>query len=240
MKTKNKYRNTAILTGVLFIVAAIASITGLYLYTPILNDSDYIIKDAFQETQVLFGALFEIITAFAVIGTPIALFPILRKHNQSLALAAICFRLLEATIIIIGIMSLLTIVSLNHEFLNETKANVPAFQLASKLLVSLHNWTFLYGPNLVLGPSTLITSYILYKSKIVPRYISILGIVGGPLISICAILVMFGIFIQISVIGALFAIPVFLYEMSLAIWLIINGFNLTFLNVGQGRLDENY
>lgn len=74
-------------------------------------------------------------------------------------------------------------------------------------------------------PSTLMTSYILYMSKLVPRFISVLGLVGGPLIFACALLVTFGAFLQISTWGALLAIPVFFYEMSLAIWLIVKGFN---------------
>ncbi|MEP7323419.1 MAG: DUF4386 domain-containing protein [Saprospiraceae bacterium] len=218
-------RNSAILTGVLFIIAAVASIIGLLLYQPILHDPGYIIKGTGAEIQVLWGAFFEIITAFAVIGTPIALFPILKKYNESMALSCIAFRLLEATIIIIGIISLLTIVTLNHEFSNELNPNNSSYLVTGKLLVAIHDWTFLFGPNLILGPSTLMTGYLLYTSKLVPRSIAVLGLIGGPMIFTCAILVLFGAFPQISFWGGLFAIPVFLYEMSLAIWLLVKGFN---------------
>ncbi len=218
-------RNRANLTGVLFIVASVASITGLFLYHPVLHDPGYIIKGAGDETQVLWGAFFEIITAIAVIGTPIALFPILKKYNESIALSCIIFRLLEATIIIIGIMSLLTIVTLNHKFTNELHSDSASYLISGKLLVAIHDWTFLFGPNLALGPSTFMTGYLLYTSKLVPRFISVLGLIGGLLIFACAILVLFGAFLQISFWGGLFAVPVFFYEMSLAIWLLVKGFN---------------
>jgi hypothetical protein len=173
----------------------------------------------------LWGAFFEVILAFANIGTAITLFPILKKYNESMALGTVGFRLLEAAIILIGVMSLLTIVTLNHGFLKETNPNASAYLTAGKLLIAAHNWTFLFGPNLVLGPSTFLTGYLLYKSALVPRFIAVLGLVGGALISTNALLVMLGIFLQISFFGAMMAAPVFVYEVSLAIWLLAKGFN---------------
>ncbi len=221
----NSNRKTAMVAGTLFIIAAVTAIAGLIMYDPILNDSDYITKANTNEPQVLWGVFFEIILAFSVIGTSITLFPVLKKYNESLAIGTVCFRVLEATLIIIGILSLLTIVTLNHSFLNENNPNISAYLIASKLLLAIHNWTFLYGPNLALGPSTLMTGYLLYKSQLVPRSVSILGIIGGSLISVCALLVTFGAFNQLSFWGMLLAVPVFIYEMSLAVWLLIKGFN---------------
>lgn len=222
MKTN---RTSANLAGVLFIIAAVAAIIGALLYNPILKDPAYIIKTTPHETQVLWGAFFEIITALAVIGTPLALYPVLKKYNERIALASVGFRLLEAGMIIIGILSLLTIVTLNHEFSKEINPDTTTYLIAGKSLLALHDWTFLLGPNLLLGPSTLMTAYLLYTSRLVPRFISILGLAGGPLIFSCGILVLFGAFPQVSAWGALLAIPVFLYEMSLAIWLLVKGFN---------------
>ncbi len=220
-------RNTSITSGILFIIATVTAIIGLIMYDPILNDPYYITKANSKETRVLWGAFFEITLAFTVIGTSIMLYPILRKYNESMALGTVCFRLLESTLIIIGILSLLAIVTLNHGILKENNPNMSAYLIAGKLLLAIHNWTFLYGPNLALGPSTLMTAYLLYKSKLVPRSISILGIVGGPLISVCALLVTFGAFNQLCFWGIVMAVPVFVYEMSLAVWLLIKGFNST-------------
>lgn len=218
-------RSNAIAAGILFIIAAVAAMTGRLLYGPILVDPDYIIKGTAHETQILWGAFFEILTAFAVIGTPIALFPVLRKYNQSLAIATVSFRLLEATMIIVGILSLMTIVTLSHAFTNEVNADITSYLLAGKTLLAFQNWTFAFGPNIALGPSTFLTGLLLYKSKLVPRFISILGMVAGPVILTCGVLVMFGVFPQVSLWGGLLAIPVFVYEMSLAIRLLYRGFN---------------
>jgi hypothetical protein len=163
--------------GVLFLLAAVAAIIGLVLYQPILNDPDYIIKGSVNNTRVIWGAFFELILSFSVIGISIMMYPILKMKNENIAIGYVCFRLLEGTIIIIGIISLLSIVTLNQDFLKVPNQNIASFLIAGKLLVAVHNWTFLFGPNFAIGPSTLMMSYFLYKSKLVPRYISILGLV---------------------------------------------------------------
>ena len=233
-------RKNEILIGVLFILAAVTAIIGLALYQPILNDADYIVKASANDTQVIWGAFCELILAFSVIGIAVMMYPILNKENESIAIGYVCFRLLEATIIIIGIISLLSVVTLNQEFTKAVNPNVISFLTAGKLLITVHNWTFLFGPNLALGPGTLMMSFVLYKSKLVPRYIYFLGLIGGPLIFACAVLVMFGVFLQISIWGVLLAIPVFAYEMTLAVWLIVKGFNSTEGDFSTILRRENY
>ena len=120
---------------------------------------------------------------------------------------------------------MLTIVTLNVQAGRELNPDSSVYVNIGKMLVALHNWTFLYGPNVLLGPSTLMTAYILHKANLVPRFVSILGLIGGPMIFSCGVLVTLGLFDQISVWGALLAIPVFVYEMSLALCLITKGFN---------------
>jgi hypothetical protein len=216
-------RNIAVTAGILFLIAAIASIAGLLLYGPVLNNTDYILNGA-HNALISWGAVLEIITAFAVLGTSLTLYPVLKKYNERLALATVTFRLAEAVVIIIGIVCLLSIVTLNLDPDKEVDSNLPAYLIAGKLLVTFHNWTFLYGPNVLLGPSTLITAYILYKTNLVPRFVSSLGLIGGPMIFLCGVLVTLGLFKQISLWGTLLAVPVFAYEMSLAMWLLFKGF----------------
>lgn len=222
MKTN---RSIAFTVGSLFLGAAVASIIGLLLYGPILNDTGYVVERLTDHSQISWGAVLEIITAFAVIGTSVTLYPILKQFNETMALACVCFRLAEATLIIVGILCLLTVVTLSVQLPGESDPDVSSYLVAGKLLIAFHNWTFLYGPNVLLGPSTFMTSYLLYKSRLVPRLVSVLGLAGGPLIFVCGILVTLGIFDQISIWGVLFAMPVFAYEMSLAMWLIFKGFN---------------
>ncbi len=221
----NSDKTTARIVGVLFILAAVTAIVGLILYGPILNAPDYIIRGSANETQVIWGAFLELILAFSIIGISIMMFPILKKHNESIAIGYVCFRLLEATIIILGIISLLSVVTLSHEFAKAVAPNASSFLTAGRLLVAVHDWTFLFGPNLALSLSTLTMSYLLYRSKLVPRFISVLGLIGGPLTFASAVLVMFGVYLQISIWGVITAIPVFAYEMTLAVWLIVKGFS---------------
>lgn len=225
MKEMKSNRNSAIAAGVLYIIAAVAAIIGRILYGSILTDSEYIIKGTPHESQILWGAFFEILTAFAVIGTPIALFPVLKKYNLSMAIASVSFRLLEATMIIIGILSLLTIVTMSHAYTSEVNPDHASYLIAGKSLLAFSHWTFTFGPNIALGPSTFMIGYMLFRSRMVPRIIGVMGMIGGPLILTCGVLVMFGVFPQVSLWGGLLAVPVFLYEMSLAIRLLTKGFN---------------
>jgi len=217
-------RTLATIVGSLFISAAVAAILGLALYDPVLHKSDYVLQGARYENQVIMGAFFEITLAFSVIGTSISVFPVLKKQNESLALGYVCGRLLEAAIIVVGIISLLAIVTLSHQLATGATADTASALMASRVLVAVHDWTFLFGPNIALGPNTLTLSYLLYKSKLVPRFIPILGFIGGPLIFLSAMFVMAGVYAQISVWGTICAIPVFAFEMSLAFRLVIKGF----------------
>jgi hypothetical protein len=220
----NAKRKSAFRIGALFIIAAVTSIIGLNLYNPILQDSNFIIKSPSSGNQIFWGAFMEIILVFSVIGTSVTFYPVLKKHNESLAIAAVCFRVIEAVIITLGIISLLAIISLNNEYISEGESQSSTYLIIGKLMVSIHNWTFLFGPNIALGPSTFMTSYILYKNNLVPKFIAILGLIGGPMICMSGIFVMFGLFSQLSIWGLITAIPVFFYEMSLAIRLIVKGF----------------
>ena len=219
-----RYKKTAAVAGVFFVIATVAAITGLILYNPILHNPDFIVGSTQYQMQIRWGAFFEILTAISVMGTAITLFPVLKKYNEAMAISTVAFRLLEATIIIIGIMSMLTILSLNQHFIPGIDKNTNNYILHGRMLVALHDWAFLFGPNIALGPSTLITSYLLYKSRLVPRFISVLGMVAGPLISISGILVLFGTYPQISLLGVFFSLPVFTYELVLAGWLLVKGF----------------
>jgi len=180
----NANRDTQIIVGVLYILAAFTAIIGFALYQPISYDPDYIIKGSVNETQVVWGAVNEQIPAFSIIGISVMMFPILNKENESIAIGYVCFRLLEATIIIIGIISLLSIVTLSPEFGKAVAPNAPSYLTMGKLSVAIHNWAFLPGPNLALGTGRLM-SYFLYGSRHVPRFISVLGHIGRSLIFLC-------------------------------------------------------
>ena len=157
------------------------------------------------------------ILAIAVIGTAVTLYPIVKRQNESVALRYVCGRLLEAAIIVAGIISVLSVVMLRHNLAGA------GGRTAAKSLVAFHDWTFLLGPALILGTNTLLLAYLMYKSGLVPRVIAILGLVGGALIFCSAIAVLFGSYKQTSAAGLITAVPVFAREVSLAVWLIVKG-----------------
>jgi hypothetical protein len=117
--------------------------------------------------------------------------------------------------------------------------DIASYQASGTLLKAIHEWTFLLGPNFMLGINTMMYSYIFYKSKLVPRFIPILGMTGATLIFICAFLVMFGVIEQVSLWGGLLAIPVAANEMILAVWLIVKGFNVSAIDLLSTKKKES-
>ena len=237
----NSTRRSAVVAGVFFIVAAVAAIVGLALYGPVLNDPRYVVTAAGDDTRVLLGALFEVILAISVIGTAVTLFPIVKRQSESIALGYVCGRVVEAIVIVVGIISLLSVVTLRRDFAGTTGANAASLVTVGKSLVAIHDWTFLFGPSLAIGVNTLLLAYLMYRSRLVPRVIAGLGLIGGPLIFASGTAVMFGLYHQISVWGSIAAIPVFAWEMSLAVWLIVKGFKpspITSGNTRHGGVDE--
>jgi hypothetical protein len=218
-------KKAANIVGILLILATVTAVAGVLLYDPILNGPDYMINGTEHANQVVLGALMELILVVSAVGTATAMFPILRKYNETIALWHICFRFLEAMIITVGVISVLSLLTLSREFVAAGAPDIASFQTSGIVLNAIHDWTFLLGPNFMLGINTLMYSFIFYKIKVVPRFISILGMIGATLIFTCALFVMFGVFTQLSVWGAILAIPVAAFEMILAVWLIVKGFN---------------
>ncbi|MCY9662444.1 DUF4386 domain-containing protein [Paenibacillus chondroitinus] len=212
--------------GVLFILAAVTSIIGgLILYRPILNDPDYLIQGSAHANEVVLGAVMELILVISAVGTATTMFPLLRKFNKTIALWHVCFRFLEAIVITVGVISVLSLLALSRDFVAAGTPDIPSYQVSGTLLKAVHDYTFLLGPNFFLGINTVFYSYIFYKSKLVPRFIPILGLTGSALIFLAALLEMFGVIEQVSAWGAILALPIFANEMTLAVWLIAKGFN---------------
>jgi hypothetical protein len=221
----NSNKRAAIIVGVLFLLAAVTAVIGLILYNPILKDPDYLIQGSEHANQVILGALMELILVVSAVGTATTMFPILRKYNETIALWHVCFRFLEAVIITVGIISVLSLLTLSREFVAAGAPDIASFQVSGTVLKAIHDWTFLLGPLFMLGINTMMYCYIFYKSKLVPRFIPLLGMTGATLVFICALLVMFGVIEQVSTWGAILALPVAANEMILAVWLIVKGFN---------------
>jgi hypothetical protein len=220
----NSTRKTALITGVFFIVTIVFAIPGALLYSPLLNDPNYVIGPG-ADTQVALGAFFEIIVAIANVGTAVTLFPILKRQNEGVALGYVASRIAESTLIAVGILSVLSVVTLRQDFATSGGADSSSLRTASNALVALHGASFLLGPGLLAGfGNGLLLGYLMYRSGLVPRSLALLGLIGGPVIFASGIAVLFGLYQQVSMWSAIATVPEFLWEASLGIWLIVKGF----------------
>ncbi|GHD65100.1 DUF4386 domain-containing protein [Streptomyces goshikiensis] len=217
-------RRLAVVAGALFLVTEVAAIGGLALYRPVLEGPGYVVGSG-ADTRVFLGALCELVLALAVIGTGAALYPVLRRRGEAAAVGYVCGRLLEAAVIVVGIVSVLAVVTLRRSAGPSGAADAASLVTAGKALVALHDWTFLLGPNFVLGANTLVLACLMYTSRLVPRALAVLGLAGGALICASATAVLFGAYEQVSVAGSLAALPVFAWEVTLAVRLLFKGFD---------------
>jgi hypothetical protein len=214
-------RKAGILAGAFFLLAAAAAIAALPLYHDVLHDPRYVLDSGRSDTGVLLGAVLEFVAAVSVVGTATALWPVVRRESEGLALAYVVGRLIEAALIVVGIMSLLSIATLRQDAAGPDASLVAT----GRALVALHAWTFLFGPGLAIGINTTVLATLMYRSQLVPRAIARIGLIGGPLVFSSSMAVLFGAYDQVSAVAGLAAAPVFVWEMSLAAWMIARGLN---------------
>lgn len=219
-------KSNSVMTGVFFIIAAVAAMIGLGLYAPVLNNPYYLTQGAEYADQIVLGVFFELLLACTAVGTGVMLYPYLKRYNESAGLAYVCFRILEVVFILIGLVSVLAMLTLSSVYVNTKSPDLSNFLIIGAVFKGVHHWAFILGPNFMLGINTFIYSYVFYQSKMIPSRLSILGIIAAVFILVASGLEMFGVILQISVPGIMLAIPVFVYEMSLAMWLIIKGINI--------------
>lgn len=212
--------------GVLFLITFITSIpAALVLYVPVLNDPNYIVG-AGADTRVFWGALLEMILIISNIGTAVVLYPVVKRQNEILALGYVTARVIESAFIAVGLLSLLTVVTLRQDLAGAVGADAGSLVAVGKALVALHDWTFLLGPGFVVGVGNgLVLGYLMYRSGLVPRRMAVLGLVGGPLIIASGVGVLFGVIEAGGAWQFIATIPEFLWELSLGIWTIVRGFN---------------
>ena len=210
--------------GVLYLITFITSIPAVFVFfAPVLNDPRYIVG-AGADTSVALGAFLEMILIIANIGTAVVLFPILKRQHEILILGYVTARVMESVFIAVGILSLLTIVTLRQEA--TAGADAASLITAGKSLVALKDWTFLLGPGFMVGVGNgLILGYLMYTSRLVPRGMAVLGLIAGPLIIVTGVGVLFGVLEAGGVVQSLATIPEALWELSLGFWSIVRGFN---------------
>jgi len=230
----NSNRKTARIVGVLFIIAT-ASIFAESLYGPILSSPDYLDITYPNKIIVIIGILLESIMIPAMFLIPIFLFPILKKHNKVLALGYIGFRSLEAVLISIAEINKLSLVNLSRNYLNKGGADASYFQSIGSSIQSKLYWVNTDGVIYVVifAIGALILNSALYKSKLIPRFISAWGFIAAITILTGSIL---SAFTDIPLVIAILLIaPIALQEMVFAVWLIFKGFNPAAIASGSAK-----
>jgi hypothetical protein len=211
----NSLRKTSLLAGVIYLLTFV-SIPTLSIYSQV-KGANYIIGSG-PDTPAIIGSILEIIVALAGIGTAVVLFQILKKQNERLAIGLIASRVLEASCIFVGVGFILTIVTLRQSGSGEDALVI------SHMLAILYDRIFLISQSLLPAVNDLLLGFLLYQSRLVPRALSMIGLVGGPILIIGFITVMFGFIGQDDPLKGLFAIGVALFEFSLGIYLVVKGF----------------
>ncbi len=200
-------RRTSLLAGGLYLLTVVTSVAALALKQPVLKRPEL----AGSGTALPTAALLEVVLAVACIGTAVVLYPIARRVNETAALGFVAARVLEAGVILVGVIAMLSL---------------PAASAGDggAALVAVHDQAFLLGPGLIPAVNAGCLGYVMYRSKLVPRIIPVIGFVGAPLLVLSATATLFGLTSQVSAVSGLAALPVAIWEISLGCWLVVRGF----------------
>lgn len=216
-------RRTARLVGWLFIGTFVFSIPGVLLYEPLLDHPGYVLGGG-HDTRIALGAFLEILTAICNIGTAVALYPVAKRYSHRVALGYVATRILESTVIVVGIVSVLSVLTLREQ-LAGTGADAATLTVAGQTLVAFHDWTFLLGPGFcaTIG-NGLLLGYLMYTSGLLPRRLAMFGLVAGSFAFVAATGALFGIYDRQSAPQALLTVPEVIWEAAFGIYLVTRGF----------------
>ena len=216
-------RKTALVAGIFYLITFI-SIPTLFLYSPVKNHRDWILSSG-GHTAVLVGCFLEVIVALAGIGTAVTLYPVLKRQNEGAALGFVTARVLEGSMIFAGVVSLLSLVTLRNHLGGAAGVNASALVTTGASHVAVYNWAFLLGQSTMPAINALLLGTLLYRSRLVPRALPVLGLIGAPLLLAADIATLFGAIGQYSSLAAVAALPIAAWEFSLGVWLVVKGFN---------------
>ena len=231
----DSHRKTAVIVGTLFIVATVATLVSVVFVQSLLkspDDPNFFVNISSDENKIVAGALLFLVNAAAVVLIPVMMFPILKERSESLALGYLAFRMLEAVAIVAVVVGWLLMISLSQEAVKAEAPSSSNFQTSGSVLQAAGEWNnFLLS--IFLAAGGLIFYYLLFESRLVPRFLSVWGLVGAVLLLAGTVLFMFGSIAEDSAAGVLSVGVLALNEMVLAVWLIVKGFNSSAV-VSQG------
>jgi hypothetical protein len=192
----------------------------------VLTNHQYI-THAGSNSAVLWGAFLEVIVALAGIGTAVTLFPVVKRQNEAAALGFVTARVIEGAMIFVGVLSILSVVALRHDMAGASGAANASLVTTATALTAIYKWTFLLGQTLMPAINALLLGSLLYRSRLVPRILPTLGLVGAPILMASVAIAIFRINHPISVLAVMGTLPVAAWEFSLGVWLVVKGFNTT-------------
>jgi uncharacterized protein DUF4386 len=218
-------RRISVTFGALYLITFVTSIPALWLYQPVLDDPAGYIAGAGHDNRIFLAAFLELVLIIANIGTAVVVYPLLKRVNEICAVSYVTARVVECTFILVGILSVLAVVTLQQ---NPSAGSEATLGSTAYTLAALKDWTFLLGPGFVVGIGNgLLLGYLMYRSGLIPQRMAYLGLVGGPLICITGVLVMFGVDEPSGTLQGLATIPEALWELLLGIYPLVWGFRAT-------------
>ncbi len=220
----DSWRKFALAGGVFYLLTFAFSISAFFLYEPVLIDPNYIIGGGGADTRVILGSLFEMLTALTGIGTAVALYPVIRRQSEAASLGFVTTRIFEAAVMMVGVLALLAIVGIRQSG-GAPGTDGAATVAVGQMLVAIREQAAYLGPGFVPVLNALLLGYVLYRSRLIPRVIPALGLIGAPLLLASLMGRMFGVLDETSALAAIALAPIFFWEFSVGVWLTFKGFN---------------
>jgi hypothetical protein len=217
-------RNYARASGIFYLLTFASSIAAVvYFLKPILDDANYIVGPG-QDTRVIIGCLLDTVNALAAIGSAVAVFPVVKRQNEAMALGFVASRTFEALVVMIGVTSLLAVVALRHDLTGVAGAGPDTLVTTGQGLVAIRDYTFLLGPNIAPVINALLFGTLLYKSRLVPRVIPAMGLLAAPLLLAPTLATLLGATEHGSIWWAPGGALIFVWELSVGIYMTFKGF----------------
>jgi len=217
-------RKTALVAGVLYLATFLSSIPAVFLQGPVFDNPNFILGGGGTDTLVRFGALLDIVNGLTAIGTAVALYSVMKRQNEGLAIGFVSSRLFEAATLFIGIVCVFAIVTLRQT--GAAAADAATLVTIQRSLLAVRDWSFVLGTG-VPALNAFLLGWLMYRSRLVPRAIPVLGLIGAPLFTSWIIGYIFGITEGGAVWHSIAVAPIFLWELSLGLWMTFKGFNRT-------------
>ena len=215
-------RGSSRAAGIFYLLTFVSSIPALLLLSPVLHDAGYV-TSAGHDTRVLWGCLLDTVNALTAVGSAVAVYSVVKRQNGSMALGFVTSRLVEAAVIMIGVVSLLAVVTMRQDFAG-SGADPASLTVTANALVDVRNWTFLFGPGLMPAINAVLFGTLLYRSRLVPRIIPTVGLVGAPLLFGAFVATVFGGIDQVSATSFFLTLPVAAWELTIGLWMTFKGF----------------